>query len=173
MPRDLSRVSAQLPPVDAGLAERLQAQAGRLAELRGWSPRTLSLPQRGLRLLGAGHGPGELVRSSTVRQLTARNMPFPHIIDVLAGAGALEDDRPDTLALWLDGQLAGLPGQIRAELGTWLGLLRHRGPRRRPRRRRTIVRDIHSIPTFLADTGTRYSTLRQGPPAHHPRGLAG
>ena len=159
--RDLSRVSSQLPPADAGLAERLQAEAGELAELRGWSPRTLSLTRQGLRILAAVHGPGEPARASTVRQLTARNMPFPHIIDVLAGVGALEDDRPDTLALWLDGQLAGLPGQIRAELGTWLGILRHGGPRRRPRSRRTIVRDIYSIRTFLADVGVRHSTLRQ------------
>jgi hypothetical protein len=173
MPRDLSRVSAQLPPVDAGLAERLQAEAGKLAELRGWSPRTLSLAQRGLRILAAVHGPGELVRASTVRQLTARNMPFPHIIDVLAGAGALEDDRPDTLALWLNGQLAGLPDQIRAELDTWLGILRHGGPRRRPRSRRTIVRDIYSIRTFLTDTGIRYSTLRQVTRDDIARWLAG
>ena len=161
VPHDLSRVSSQLPPVDAGLAERLQAEACRLAELCGWSPRTLSLTQRGLRILAAVHGPGEPVRSSTVRQLTARNMPFPHIVDVLAAVGVLEDDRPDTLALWLDEQLAGLPEQIRAELDTWLGVLRNGGPRRRPRSRRTIVRDIYSIRTFLADAGSRYSTLRQ------------
>jgi hypothetical protein len=60
-------------------------------------------------------------------------MPFPHITDTLAAAGVLEDDRPDTLAVWLDTQLAGMPAQIRAELDTWLGLLRHGGPRRRPR----------------------------------------
>jgi hypothetical protein len=160
-PRDLSRVISQLPPADPGLAERLQAEAGRLAELRGWSPRTLSLTRRGLRILAAVHGPGEQVRASTVRQLTARNMPFPHIIDVLAHVGALEDDQPDTLALWLDGQLTGLPDQIRTELGAWLGILRHGSPRRRPRSRRTIVRDIYSIRTFLAHVGARYSTLRQ------------
>jgi hypothetical protein len=161
LPRDLSRVSAQLPPVDAALADLLEAEAGRLAELRGWSPRTLSLTKRGLRILMAVHGPGEPVRARTVRQLTARNMPFPHITDTLAAAGVLEDDRPDTLAVWLDEQLAGLPAQICAELGTWLGLLRHGGPRRRPRSRRTIVRDIYSIRTFLTGTGGRYSTLRQ------------
>jgi hypothetical protein len=161
VPRDLSRVSAQLPPIDAGLADRLHAEAGRLAELRGWSPRTLSLTQRGLQILMAVHGPGEPVRASTVRQLTARNMPFPHIIDVLAAAGVLQDDRPDTLAIWLDEQLAGLPAQIRAELDIWLGLLRHGGARRRSRSRRTIVRNIYSIQTFLTDVGGRYSTLRQ------------
>jgi hypothetical protein len=161
MPRDLSRVSTQLPPVDAGLAERLQVEAGTLAELRGWSPRTLSLTERGLRTLAAVHRPGELVRASTVRQLTARNMPFPHIIDVLAAVGVLEDDRPDTLALYLDGQLAGLPDQIRTELDTWLGIRRNGGPRRRPRSRETIVGNVHSIRTFLIDAGSRYSTLRQ------------
>jgi len=161
VPRDLSRASAQMPPLDADLAERLLAEAARIAELRGWSPRTLSLTQRGLRILMAVHGPGEPVKASTVRQLTARNMPFPHIIDILAAAGVLDDDRPDTLAIWLDEQLTGLPAQIRAELDTWLGLLRHGGPRRRPRSRRTIVRNIYSIRTFLASVGGRYSTLRQ------------
>lgn len=161
MPRDLSRVSTQLPPVDADLAGRLQVEAGRLAELRGWSPRTLSLTERGLRILAAVHGPGELVRASTVRQLTARNVPFPHIIDVLAAVGVLEDDRPDTLALYLDEQLAGLPDQIRTELDTWLGIRRNGGPRRRPRSRETIVGNVHSIRTFLIDAGSRYSTLRQ------------
>ena len=161
MPRDLSAVSAQLPPVDAALAEMLLDEAVRLAELRGWSPRTLSLTQRGLRILAAVHGPGEAVRASTVRQLTARNMPFPHIIDVLAAIGVLDDDRPDTLAMWIDTQLAGLPAQIRVELDTWLGLLRHGGSRRRPRSRRTIVRDLYSIRGFLAGIGVRYSTLRQ------------
>jgi hypothetical protein len=161
VPRDLSRASAQMPPLDADLADWLLADAARVAQLRGWSPRTLSLTQRGLRILMAVHGPGEPVKASTVRQLTARNMPFPHIIDILADGGVLDDDRPDTLALWLDEQLAELRAQIRAELDTWLGLRRNGGTRRRPRSRRTIVRDISSIRSFLADVSGRYSTLRQ------------
>jgi len=128
MPRDLSFASAQMPPLDAALAERLLAEAARVAELRGWSPRTLSLTQRGLRILMAVRGLGEPVKASTVRQLTARNMPFPHIIGVLADVGVLDDDRPDTLAVWLDEQLAGLPAQIRAELDT----LARPAPTRRP-----------------------------------------
>src|SRR5260370_15634699 len=100
-------------------------------------------------------GPGEPVRASTVRQLTARNMPFPHIIDVLAEAGVLEDDRPDTLAVWLDAQLAGLPAQIRAELHTWLSLLRYGGPPRTPRSRITIVCHTSHLFTFLVDARAR------------------
>jgi len=161
VPRDLSRASAQLPPLDPELAERAHAEAERLAGLRGWSPRTLSLAQRGLRIVLAVHGPGEPVRASTIRQLTARTMPFPHIADVLSAVGVLDDDRPDTLAAWLDEQLAGLPAQIRAELDAWLELRRHGGPRRRPRSRRTIVRDVRAIRGFLAGAGRRYSTLRQ------------
>jgi hypothetical protein len=161
MPRDLSRVSAQLPPLDPGLAERAHAEAARLAGLRGWSPRTLSLVQRGLRILLAVHGLGEPVRASTIRQLTARTMPFPHITDVLAAVGALEDDRPDTLAAWLDEQLAGLPAQIRAETDAWLNVRRHGGSRRRPRSRRTITRDVRAIRSFLTEVSGRYSTLRQ------------
>lgn len=161
VPRDLSHASAQLPPLDPELAARAHAEAGRLAGLRGWSPRTLSLTQRGLRILLAVHGPGELVRASTIRQLTARTMPFPHIADVLAAAGVLDDDRPDTLATWLDEQFAGLPAQIRAELDAWLNVRRHGGPRRRPRSRQTIARDVRAVRSFLAGTCSRYSTLRQ------------
>ena len=173
VPRDLSRVSAQLPPLDPCLAERARTEVGRLAGLRGWSPRTLSLTQRGLRILMAVHGSGELVRASTVRQLTARNMPFPHIIDVLAAVGVLDDDRPDTLAAWLDEQLAGLPAQIRAELDAWLGLLRHGGPRRRPRSRRTIVGDIYSIRTFLAGAGAGTPRCGRSPATTSPHGWPG
>jgi hypothetical protein len=161
VPRDLSRASAQLPPLDPELAQRAHAGAGRLAGLRGWSPRTLFLTQRGLRILFAVHGPGEPVRASTIRQLSTRNMPFPHIADVLAAAGVLEDDRPDTLAAWLDEQLAGLPAQIRAELDAWLNVRRHGGPRRRPRSRQTIARDVRAIGSFLAVACGRRSTLRQ------------
>lgn len=161
VPRDLSHASAQLPPLDPGLAERAHAEAGRLAGLRGWSPRTLSLTQRALRILLAVHVSGEPVRASTIRQLTARTMPFPHIADVLAAAGVLDDDRPDTLAVWLDEQLAGLPAQIRAELDTWVNVRRRGGVRRRPRSRQTIVRDVRAIRSFLAGACGRYSTLRQ------------
>ncbi len=58
----------------AEMAEMLPDEAARLAELRGWSPRILSLTQRGLHILTAVHGSGEAVRASTVRQLTDRNM---------------------------------------------------------------------------------------------------
>jgi hypothetical protein len=101
------------------------------------------------------------VRASTIRQLTARTMPFPHIADVLAAVGVLDDDRADTLATWLDEQLAGLPAQIRAELDAWLDVRRHGGPRRRPRSRQTIVRDVRAVRSFLAEACCRYSTLRQ------------
>ena len=49
----------------------------------------------GLRILMAVHGPGEPVKARTVRQLTDRNTPFPHITGVLAAAGVLDDDRRD------------------------------------------------------------------------------
>jgi hypothetical protein len=166
-----SAATAALPPFAAALALELAPvrvnliaagfEAERLAGLHGWSPRTLSLVLRGLRILLAIHGPGEQVRASTIRQLTARTMPFPHIADVLAAVGVLDDDRPDTLATWLDEQLAGLPAQIRAELGAWLDVRRHGGPRRRPRSRQTIVRDVRAVRRFLAEACCRCSTLRQ------------
>ena len=106
------------------------------------------------------HRPREPVKASTVRQLSARNMPFPHITGVLAAAGVLADDRPDTLAIWLDEQLAGLPGEYRRRAGR----LARPAPLWRAPPQATQSKEvagISSIRTFLAGTGARYLTLRQ------------
>ena len=87
-------------------------------------------------------------------------MPVRHIIDVLADAGVLDDDRPDTLALWLDEQLAGFPRRYGPSWTPGSGCGARRAPPQAPRRQ-TIVRDIPSIRTFLAGADGRYSTLRQ------------
>jgi len=160
-PRDLTRVSSRSPPAGSGLAGVLLACARRTAELRGWSPRTLALASSGLQILAAVHDPGERVRASTVQQLKARNIPARHVIDVLDQAGALLDDRPDSLAVWAEEQLSGFPPQIRAELGAWIEVLRSGGTRRTPRARSTIVTSISSIRPFLAGVSGQYATLRQ------------
>jgi hypothetical protein len=160
-PRDLTRVSSHSPPPGPGAADVLLACARRTAELRGWSPRTLSLTSSGLRILAAVHDPGEPVRASTVQQLKARNIPAGHVIDVLDQAGALLDDRPDSLTVWLQEQLSGFPSRIKAELGVWIDVLRSGGTRRTPRSRSTIVTSISSIRPFLTDVSGRYATLRQ------------
>jgi hypothetical protein len=160
-PRDLTRVSSHHPPAGSGLAGTLLACAQRTAELRGWSPRTLSLASSGLRILAAVHDPGEPVRASTVQQLQARNIPARHVIDVLDQAGALLDDRPDSLTAWLEEQISGFPSQIRAELEVWIDVLRSGGTRRTPRARSTIVTSFSTIRPFLASVCGRYATLRQ------------
>jgi len=126
-PRDLTRVSSHHPSAGSGLAGTLLACARRTAELRGWSPRTLSLVSSGLRILAAVHDPGEPVRASTVQQLKAHNIPAGHVIDVLDQAGALLDDRPGSLTVWLQEQISGFPSQIRAELEVWIDVMRSGG----------------------------------------------
>jgi len=160
-PRDLTGVSSHRPPADSGLAGTLLACARRTAELRGWSPRTLSLASSGLRILAAVHDPGEPVRASTVQQLKVHNIPAGHIIDVLDQAGALLDDRPDKLTVWLEEQLSGFPSQVQAELRAWIEVMRSGGTRRTPRARSTIVTSVSGIRPFLTDVCGRYATLRQ------------
>jgi hypothetical protein len=69
-------------------------------------------------------------------QLTARNMPFPHIIDVLAAAGVLQNHRP--AAVDVEPPLATAPRQSstrrRRALGHRLGAasMGWRGPIRLP-----------------------------------------
>ena len=160
-PRDLTRVSSRRPLAGSGAADDLLACARRTAELRGWSPRTLSLTSSGLQILAAVHDPGEPVRASTVQQLKAHNIPARHVIDVLDQAGALLDDRPDSLTAWLEEQLSGFPSRIRAELGIWIEVMRSGGTRRTPRARSTIVTSLSSIRPFLTGVAGQYATLRQ------------
>lgn len=160
-PRDLTRISRLGPPADPAMTDALLACARRTAELRGWSPRTLSLASRGLRVLAAVHDPGEPVRASAVQQLSAHNIPVRHVIDILDQAGVLLDDRPDSLTAWLEEQFSGFPSQIRAELDVWIDVTRNGGPRRKPRARTTIVTSVSSIRPFLTDIAGRYATLRQ------------
>ncbi|MGW5231194.1 DUF4265 domain-containing protein [Streptomyces nodosus] len=71
------------------------------------------------------------------------------------------DDRADSLDRWCRKRFAFLPPDIRAELDTWIGLLRHGTSRRRPRARSTVVTLLRPVLPFLTEYGGKYTTLRQ------------
>ena len=83
------------------------------------------------------------------------------VLEFLAGLGLLDDDRPNVLGGWITTRLAALHPAIRAEADAWIGILRHGGPRRRPRAEATIRQKIDYIAPFLIDISTRHASLRE------------
>jgi hypothetical protein len=158
---DLRRVSSLDPPHDPGMAALMLTRADAMAGLRGWNARTIGQVRRGLRILAAAHRPGEPINASTVHQLTLIGLTSLRVHEVLADLGLIVEDRTDSLDVWLDERLGDLPTQIRAEVNTWIRVLRDGDQRRRPRARATIVTHIYSISPFLNVCAERYTTLRQ------------
>jgi hypothetical protein len=161
MPRNLRGVSSKQPLLDPELAAFLTSRAARIAELRGWPSRTVGSVGRGIRILCAVHRPGERIRASTISQLTHTAVPANHVLEVFEDLEIFLDDRPDSLDRWCQKHFAFLAPDIRAELDTWIGLLRHGTSRRRPRARSTVVTLLRLVLPFLTEYGGRYATLRQ------------
>lgn len=161
MPRELRGVSSKAPPLDPQLSASLSARAARIAELRGWPPRTLGSVRRGIRILCAVHRPGEPIRASTITQLTHTAVPANHVLEVFEELDIFLDDRPDALDAWCEEHLSFLAPDVRAELDVWIGILRHGAPRRRPRARATVITNLRSILPFLTEYAGKYTTLRQ------------
>lgn len=161
MPHELRGVSSKAPPFDPQLFASLSARAARIAELRGWPPRTLGSVRRGIRILCAVHRPGERMRASTISQLTHTAVPANHVLEVFEELDVFLDDRPDSLNAWCEEHLSFLASDVRTELDVWIDTLRHGTPRRRPRARATVITNLRSILPFLTEYAGRYTTLRQ------------
>ncbi|MFE5096281.1 hypothetical protein ACFRCI_39645 [Streptomyces sp. NPDC056638] len=114
-PRELRGVSSKAPPLDPQLSASLSARAARIAELRGWPPRTLGSVRRGIRILCAVHRPGERIRASTITQLTHTAVPANHVLEVFEELEIFLDDRPDTLDAWCEEHLSFLSSDVRTE----------------------------------------------------------
>ncbi|MEU6890000.1 hypothetical protein ABZ918_33410 [Streptomyces viridosporus] len=161
LPRDLRGVSSKRPLLDADLAAFLTIRAEQIAELRGWPSRTVGSVGRGIRTLCAVHRPGERIRASTITQLTHTAVPTNHVLEVFEGIEIFLDDRPDPLDVWCQKHLALLGPGVRAELDTWISVLRHGTTRRRPRARSTVTTLVRLVLPFLTEYGRKYTTLRQ------------
>ncbi|MDH6129258.1 hypothetical protein [Kitasatospora sp. GP82] len=161
MARDLRGVSSLAPLLDPELSAVLEARAARIAELRGWPPRTLGSVRRGIRILCAVHEIGEPIRASTIAQLTHNAIPSNHVLEVFEDLDVLLDDRPDTLQTWCDRRLDFLPAGIRAEVDVWVAISRNGTRRRLPRSRSTVVTQLRLVRPFLRERTSTYTTLRQ------------
>lgn len=170
-PRDMSRVRLRdREPADPSFAAYLLSELNRLASMRGWPDwrrdRMLWIVGR----LAAGHAGDELIKASTVASAGSAG---GHVMAFLAELGLLDDDRPDVLGTWIDARLSGVSPGIRTEAQAWIDVLRHGGPRTRPKAEATIRAKIGYIAAFLGDVSARHSSLREVTTQEIARWLAG
>lgn len=161
--RDCRRVSSRSPARDSRFLDLVLRHADELAERRGWPPRILQQVRRGLRMLASCHDPGEPIKASTVTAMSPVGIPGLRVLEVLTSLDrdVVVEDRSDSLTVWIDDQVRGLPTQMRQELEAWITVLRKGTPRRRALHRSTVSARLASIHPFLLDCATRYTTLRQ------------
>ena len=162
-PRDCRRASSLDPPRDPAFLDLVLRHADCLAERNGWPPRTLQQVRRGLRMLASGHDPGEPIKASTVTAMSPHGVPGLRVLEVLTAAGdnLIVDDRPDSLAVWIEEKFRTLPPTMRDELHAWIDVLRQGTPRRQARPRNTVFTLLSAVRPFLLDCAARYTTLRQ------------
>ncbi|MER7694210.1 hypothetical protein [Streptomyces sp. NPDC097610] len=160
----MSRVTVpDVEPLDSAFTSYVAAQADIHADTRGWSQGVRQRVQQSLYLLTAVHGPHETIKASTVATLPRQRArrAITRVTEVLADLDLLDDDRPDALDTWIQRRLGSVHQEIRDEALAWINIVRHGGPRRRPRSTATVRNQVaHAVP-FLLACSERYRTLRQ------------
>jgi hypothetical protein len=162
---------AGLPqPADPVLAAQLDRRARDLAAQRGWSQRQTTNTRHGLRIvLGIQDAPGQPINASDVALLRGIDLPVWTVLEVLADAGMLIEDRTPAIDAWFAEQTRGLPDAMVAELGVWFAVMKHgcpTPPRRRPRSHTTIGVHLRwALPTLRAWGGAGHASLRSPPRA--------
>jgi len=187
--RDLAthgRAGLPLPP-DPVLAADLARRAREHAGQQGWTPLITEDTCHGLRiLLGLQDAPGAPLKASEVAALRGIDLPVWSVLEVLADAGLLEEDRTPALDAWFDRTIAGLPDTMTDELRAWFTVMKNGSatpPRRRPRSPVTVRLHLQwSLPTLRVWANTGHSSLREIdrtailealPPSGNPRAEAG
>jgi len=157
-PRLVNRVRERHEELDAALVGYGQA--------RGWSPETLRGVRHSLVVLVTGQPPlsstSPLDAAVVRRFLIDRHLTALRVIEFLTDQGLVRGNEHAILDHWLARRLEPLSVQFRAEVQTWVEVLRGRGPRAgRPRKAATIQGYLRALQPALADWSARYPSLRQ------------
>jgi hypothetical protein len=168
LPHDLAarRASGFPTPPDPALAAFLDHAARDHAARHGWSITSTAEARRAIHiLLGLQDTPGAPIAASEATQVARIGLAVQPVLDVLAAAGMLHDDRTPPITDWFSRQLVGLPEPMAAEVRTWFDVL-HNGsaipPRSRPRSPITIrVRLCWVLPTLHTWAAAGHKSLRE------------
>jgi hypothetical protein len=156
-PRLLSRIREH-PQLQAALVAYGQA--------RGWSPDTVRRVGHSLSAVLASQptpsATSPLDADAVRRFLIGRRLTALRVVEFLTDQDLVTSNQHAILDRWLARRLAPLPAQLRAEVQTWVEVLRGRGPRAgRPRKAATIQGYLRALQPALADWSARYQSLRQ------------
>ncbi|MGH2736528.1 MAG: hypothetical protein ACRDKZ_13190, partial [Actinomycetota bacterium] len=167
LPRDLEaarRVGFPAPP-DPRVAAVLDQVVTDHAGAHGWGRALIEHVRRSLRiLLALQDTPGASIRASEVGALASIGFGGDSVLDVLAAAGLLDDDRIPRLERWFDQQIAGLPEDMARELRVWFDVMRHGSkipPRSRPRADNTIRAQLWGALPALRIWASERGSLRE------------
>jgi integrase len=158
------RWTRELP--DPALAAALERVADDHAEQHGWDRPKFRRTRLGLRvMLGTQDTIGPPIKASdVVALLPDADLPAGPVMEVLAAAGLLEDDRVSRLVVWINRRVAELPEQIAGEVLAWFDVM-HRGsttpPRRRPRPEGTIHAYLNGCLPALKTLAETHESLRE------------
>lgn len=146
-------VKRQALDADNALLRYCKDIVGDHAARYGWSKRQRNGVTRSLRLLQVlQETPGAKIRASDVLQLPPYGGSTSSVLDVLAVAGLLIDDRPSAVERYFAGKTATLPTAMRTQLATWLEVMVNGSttpPRQHPRDPRTVQHQVRGITPIL------------------------
>ena len=166
--RDLrahGRPGLPAPPIPELAAEfdgRVEDRARRF----GWSSATARSTRDGIRiLLGLQDTPGAPITATDAAELAGIGLPVRPVLEVLAEAGMLDDDRAPAIENWFDQRVSELPAPMVAELRAWFDVMlsgSSTSPRRRPRS--PITTRLHLrwvMPSLHAWAAAGHTSLRE------------
>lgn len=167
MPRDLTSGKQQgfPPPPDAAREAAWHAFVREFATRHGWGRNVTERTHRAIRiLLGTQDTPGAVIKASDVLPLSSIRLPVRPVLDVVAAAGMLADDRVPAIERWFAIQINGLSDEMRHELAVWFDIARHgstSAPRFKPRAEPTVKSQLSfALPTIRSWART-HSSLRE------------
>jgi hypothetical protein len=160
-----SQLALPCPDLAAALEQGITEHAHR----HGWG-KGLETNTRGAvrMLLATQDTPGAPITASAAAALTtSRSLDnLKAVLEILAAAGMLDDDRQPSLDVYLERQICGLPQPMADELREWFRVMREGSttpPRSRPRQPATIRARVASAAPPLRSWSTisGYCSLRE------------
>lgn len=144
----------------------LEAVAHQVADANKWSAKQRNGAIIGTRIMLGIQVDGRApVRASEVEALHDIDMCVWTVLEVLAAAGALIEDRVPAIDTWYAERVAGLPDPMAAELLTWFDIMKNgtrTPPRRRPRSERTITLHLTwALPILRQWAAAGHTSLRE------------
>ncbi|WP_245633809.1 hypothetical protein [Amycolatopsis jejuensis] len=167
LPRDLeSGLRLGFPPPPDPAREAAWRQFIReFSHQHGWGINVTERTQRAIRmLLGMQDTPGAAIRASDVLPMSRIRHPVRPVLDVLAAAGMLADDRIPAVVRWFTVQTSTLPDEMRRELTVWFDIARKGStipPRFRPRSERTVRTQLSFALPTLRSWAHEHTSLRE------------